>query len=178
MLVAAVVDLHGHHHGYNPGGRPSHLPEQEVVARPVALLGHDRRSAEYHHQSQEYQDQGDGKQPAVDANTLGHGEFISPRRHKDTEKNVCEFPRCSVTILVPPGKRPMWARAPRSCGELAQATWGQPPRGYPVERSSTVFCFPLEAAELRSAGQPGRLSPRVLGRFQKEHERGARAHIG
>ena len=92
MLVAAVVNLHRHHHGGEAGGGPSHLSQQEKVAGAVALLRHDGRRAEYHHQSHKYQDQGDGKKPAIDAYTLGHGKFISPRRREVAEQNVCEFP--------------------------------------------------------------------------------------
>jgi len=46
----------------------------------------------------------------------------------------------------------------------AMLMWGQPPPGCPVEQSSTVNCLPAahevgQAAELRSAGQPGAAVP-------------------
>ena len=83
MLVAAVIDLHGDHHGQNSGRRPDHLPQQKEVAGAVALLRHDGRGAEHHDQPDEDQEQGDREQPAIDTDALCHGEdFISPRRHE------------------------------------------------------------------------------------------------
>src|SRR4029077_15456398 len=100
MLIAPVVNLHRYHHGRDSPGRPSHLTQQKIVAGSVAFFRHDRGSAEYNHQSNKYQDQGDRKQPAIDTNALCHGRFISPRSSKGAEKNVCESPGEAVTILV------------------------------------------------------------------------------
>src|SRR6478752_20377 len=171
MLVAAVVNLHGDHHRGKARGGPSHLSQQEVIARAVAFLGHNGRCAEYHHQSDKYQDQGDGKQPAIDAYTLGHGEFISPRRRGAAEQNVCEFPGWNVTILIPRGKLPMWARASRSCSSCQRLRGDSRPR---LSGGAMLCVSSLKAVELRSTGQPGRLSPRVI---PEKHERGARAYI-
>ncbi len=91
MLVAPVVQLHRDHHGDDSRSRPTDLAQQEKVAGPVALFRHDRGRAEYHHQTHKYQDQGDGKQPAIDANALCHGRFISPRSRERAERNVSEF---------------------------------------------------------------------------------------
>ena len=72
MLVAAVVDLHAGYHHRDACNGPRKLPNYERVGGIKALFRHYRRSAEYHHQSNKYQKQGYGKQPAIDTDTLRH----------------------------------------------------------------------------------------------------------
>src|SRR5712691_2093977 len=49
----------------------------------------------------------------------------------------------------------MWARAPRSCGEPSQATWGQPASAVQVERSSTgsLWATQISGALLRRTAE-------------------------
>src|SRR5205814_4632537 len=91
MVVAAVVDFHCRRHGDDSTGCPSHLPEQEEIARAVAFFRHDCGGAEYHHQPKKYQDQSDREQPTIDAYTFCHRTFISSRGLKGKQENVCEF---------------------------------------------------------------------------------------
>src|SRR3982750_2943242 len=65
-----VVDVHHSDHRENAGGRPGKLLEQEAVWRTETLLGHDGRSAEDHHQSNEDEQESYTEEPLVHAYPL------------------------------------------------------------------------------------------------------------
>ncbi len=82
MLQAFVVHSHGNKHRGQSRDSPYQLLEQEFVGLSVALFGHDGRRAEHHHEADEDKDRCHSEHPAIDADALGHGKFISPRRHE------------------------------------------------------------------------------------------------
>ena len=73
MLQAPVIDSHAQQHEKSSRSRPRRLLDQKRIRRSVALLGHNRRSAEDHDQAAEYQKECDCEEPAIDTDALSHG---------------------------------------------------------------------------------------------------------
>src|SRR5947208_15388558 len=99
MLIAAVVELHGDEHRYDPRHRPGKLAKKKGVAGAVPLFSNYSRCAEHHHQADKHQAQGDSEQPAIGADTFCHEDSF---HHGDTRPqrffaaNLCR----EVTLVV------------------------------------------------------------------------------
>src|SRR6266550_497158 len=98
MLIAAVVELHGDEHRYDPCHSPGKLAKKKGVTGAVALLGNHSRCAEHHDQANKHQTQSDSEQPAIGADTFCH-EVPLPKRLSTVGRNKFTVPPIFAAVL-------------------------------------------------------------------------------